>query len=460
MDNNGFIYLGKRIKKIGFLGLGKSNRGVAKYLLRNFYDLEFTLRSQKPTDLTGIPAKRILFGDGALSEIDEDLLFLSPSARQDKKELIDAKNRGVILSSDAELFFSRSPADIYAVTGSDGKSTTTYLTAKLLGEAYEKAVPCGNFGDALTPHLDDAPGFAYVTELSSFQLSYIKPKSRRCVITNITENHLNWHTSFGEYIEAKRNILSNSDGRILNFDCDVSREFLHDYEIFAVISQKHSEDKLRQKVKADLYFTLSDNKIIANRDEILDTNKIFLGGKHNVFNFMAAIAMSYGICSKEAILRLAHNFKGLPHRCEFFGEFSGVKFYDSSIDSSPKRCAATLNTFPDRIIVILGGRSKGLDFKELIPTLIKKAKSIVLTGENGRDAELALNSDTAFSESGIPLVRIDNFFDAAEYAARIAVAGDCVVLSPAATSYDSFSDFEERGNAFKKHIKDLQSKGI
>ena len=460
MDRNCFVYCGKKIKKVGFLGFGKSNRGVFEYLIRHFDNLEFTFRSQNPADLTGIQTSRVLFGSSSLSEIEEDLIFLSPSARRDGKELCEAQNRGVILSSDAEFFFSKSRSDIYAVTGSDGKSTTTYLTAKLLEKNYTAAVPCGNIGDALTPHLDDTVGTAYVTELSSFNLLYMMPKSKRCVITNISENHLNWHTSFREYIEAKRNVLSNSNETVFNFDCDITKSFLRDYKPFSVISRLLTEKDLKNTVKADLYITLTDGKIIANGEKILDTEKILLKGAHNEFNFAAAIAMSYGKSDKETVLRLAKNFGGLPHRREFFGEFSGVKYYDSSIDSSPKRCAATLNSFSERVILILGGRSKGLDFTELIPTLIEKTKRIVLTGENGRDMEVILKSVPEFSNSGIPYVRIDDFFDAVEYAVRTSVPKDTVILSPAATSYDSFSDFEERGCAFKKYIKDFYLKGI
>ena len=451
-----FYYNGKRINRVGFLGIGKSNLGVYSYLASH-YNFEVTVRASLPTDASALAPKHVYFGKESLRDIDEDILFISPSARRDSKELTEAEMRGVILSSDAEFFFSRTNADIYAVTGSDGKSTTTYLTGELLKKHYKSAVPCGNIGDAMTPHLDDPENTAYAAELSSFQLMYMKPQSERCVITNITENHLNWHKSFREYIDSKKNVLENSKGRIINFDCATAKNAAQDYSLFAVFSRRHSEDALKRQIKAELYITEQNGKILVSGDEFLDTEKILVGKNHNVLNFMAAIAMSYGRCGKEDVLELAKSFGGLPHRCEFIGEFDGVKYYDSSIDSSPKRCSSTLGTMPGRVILILGGRSMGLDFRELLPQLAKKTKLVILTGETSQEIEALLKEDVSLCMPRFK--RIDDFYDAVKYASDAAEYGDTVLLSPAATSFDRFSNFEERGNAFKEYINDLKTKG-
>jgi len=452
-----FTYKGKTIRSVGFLGLGKSNLGVYEYLSKKFGNQRITLRTEKIADTSKIPADRLLFGENMLSGISEDILFLSPSARRDKPQLDEAAKRGVILSSDAEFFFSEAKTDIYAVTGSDGKSTTTYLTARLLSDSYSSATPCGNFGLALTPLLDGDDGRAHVTELSSFQLNYMKPRSERCVITNITENHLDWHLSFDEYINAKRNILDNSRGRILNLDSDISRDFLGEYELFAVFSRKLSEEEMKRIARASLYVSEENGTILASGEPILSTSKIRVGGEHNVLNFMAAIAMSYGRCKREKILALAEGFGGLPNRCELIGEFFGIKYYNSSIDTSPKRSAATLRSFGERVILILGGRSKGLDFAELVPTVLEKAKAIILTGECAEEIEEVLNQHPILSESGITHVIIKDFYEAVEHAVKTASRGDSVLFSPAATSYDSFKNFEERGMAFKKTVTDFYS---
>lgn len=449
-----FTYNGKRIKSVGFLGYGKSNKGIRDYLGRHFDGLRFVLRSDAPVNDCRETFQSIHVGSAVYEKFDEDVLFLSPSARRDKKELAIAKKRGVILSSDAEFFLKNTKSDVFAVTGSDGKSTTTTLTSMMLAESYSNAVPCGNIGEAMTPHLDDCGDFAYVAELSSFQLMYMKPRVRRALITNITKNHLNWHASFDEYIEAKRNVFENAKERIINFDCEISRGFAKDYPIFATFSQKANESELKRNVKSEIYVTQKDGFITVSGDRVLALSDIRIGGAHNVLNFMAAIAMSYGLAKKELILQTAKNFAGLRHRCEFIREVRGVSYYDSSIDSSPKRTSATLDSFSTRVIVILGGRSKGLDFSELIPALKRKAKAIVLMGECAEEIAGELSKDSAF-ECDIPYTKKCRLRDAAEYAISIAECTDSVVLSPAATSYDEFRNFEERGDAFREIINGL-----
>ncbi len=451
-----FYYNERLIRTVGFVGLGKSNVGVLLYLKKHYKNLEFTLRSSSPVGFGEGTFKKCYFGKDSFNYITEDILFLSPSVRRDIPELMRAARAGVILSSDTELFFSRVTSDIYAVSGSDGKSTTTYLTASLLKGSYKNVYPCGNIGEAMTPHLDDESGAAQVTELSSFQLFYSKPKSNRAVITNITENHLNWHKSFEEYIEAKKNILFRAGERVINYDCPVLRRLVKDFRIFAVFSKAHSEEYLKRKISAELYITLSDGIITASGEPILDVRKIRVGGEYNVLNFMAAIAMSYGRCTKDDVVRLAESFRGLRHRCELIAERNGVRYYDSSIDSSPKRCAATLSGFSERVTVILGGKSKGLDFSELLPTLSKKTKRVILTGECAYEIKEILDSDKSFSSLGIPYDVIEDFGEAVKYSITTAEPGDSVILSPAATSYDKFKNFEERGDCFAKLIKEFK----
>ena len=449
-----FIYKGKAIKSIGLFGYGKSNEGIYKYLSSLGEDLRFTLRTDTPCDTGGVKFEKLLLGGVALKRINEDILFLSPSVRRDKPELEFAEKRGVILSSDAEFFLSLTKADIYAVTGSDGKSTTTTLSSLMLRDSYASVIPCGNIGEAMTPHLHDGDGVAYCAELSSFQLSYMKPIVKRALITNITENHLNWHTSFKEYINAKRNIFENAKERIINFDCPITRSFAKDYPIFAVFSRKESEDELRRKIRAELYVTERDGSIVASGERMLATSDIMVNGEHNVLNFMAAIAMSYGLASRDHIRSIALEFSGLPHRCEFIREHRGVKYYDSSIDSSPNRTIETLKSFNDKVIVILGGRSKGLDFSPLVPALREKAKAIVITGECAPEISEVLSRHSAFGNT-IPFAVKDDLCEAVEYAAANAVYGDSVLLSPAATSYDKYKNFEERGDAFRDLINGL-----
>ena len=454
------IKIGSReIKSVGFLGAGKSNAGVYEYLSRRSRDFSVTVRSSAySAEFERFNPSRRFIGKDSLASIDEDILFISPSARRDTPELIAAKENGVLLSSDAELFFGEISSDVFAVTGSDGKSTTTYLTSKLLPDAYKEAIPCGNIGRAMSPLLFDAgENSAFVTELSSFQLNYLSPKSKRSIITNVTENHLNWHTSFDEYVNAKRNVFEYSKERIINYDCKLSRRIAKDYEIFAVFSAENDEQTLKKDVKAELYVTLDDGYVKASGEPVLKTADIKLAGRHNLLNFMSALALSHGFYKKNTPTELAKSFGGLPHRCELVGSLDGVRYYDSSIDSSPKRCAATLEMLDGIVTVILGGRSKGLDFSELVPILKKKTRRVIITGECAKEIEDAILRDKNISGASVPYTIIDDFYEAIDFAVSTAERGEAVILSPAATSHDKFINFEERGNAFKTFLK---SKGI
>ena len=197
-----FAYKGRAIRSIGFLGFGKSNSALYRYFRERNSDIKYTLRQNTPPEGNLPEFDRVYLGERWLDNIDEDALFLSPSVRRDDERLAAASGRGVIVSSDTELFLSLTRGDIFAVTGSDGKSTTAYLTSLLLSESYRTAIPCGNFGVPLAEHIEDGDGCAFALELSSFTLNYLTPRSKRAVITNISENHLNWHASFDEYISA------------------------------------------------------------------------------------------------------------------------------------------------------------------------------------------------------------------------------------------------------------------
>ena len=446
----------KNALKIGFVGFGKSSRGVYDYLSRHM-KFDATLRSDTSLSLSTLPKfSKIICDNSALSGIDEDILFLSPSVRRDRPELICARERGTVISSDAELFFEANERDVYIVTGSDGKSTTAYITSELLKCSYGNAIPAGNFGEALAPHLDDNENTAIVAELSSFQLNYFTPKSRRAVITNITENHLNWHKSYSEYISAKKNALIMTDAPILSYDNSETRKIAQESgKVFALFSLEKSEEELRREIKSELYLTLTNGYISISGEPILETSKIKARGRHNILNFMSAIALSYGKCDRKFIENFAKNFVGLPHRCETVGIYSGVKYINSSIDSSPKRTIATLDSLSERVILILGGRGKGLDFSELIPSLKAKTKQIILTGESGLEILEVIKSEVDFH---LPYRYVSDFYDAIEYAILGAREGDTVLLSPASTSYNCFKNFEERGDAFKRYIKKRNSK--
>lgn len=451
---------GKEIKNVGVVGLGKSSIGVIDYLSRQYGNVSFCLRSDKPINKSEAMRvtnfKRIEQCERAFCDIEEDILFLSPSVRRDRRELQLAKDKGVILSSDAELFFESYPGDIYAVSGSDGKSTTTKILSLLLSERYGSTPAIGNIGEAMSPIID-SDAKAAAAELSSFQLMNFTPRSKRALITNISPNHLNWHTSFFEYRAAKENLMTCAEERIFNLDCEYSREMLSRYDAFAVFSAVRSEKELTKLRKAEVYLSLCDGYIIANGEKILNTSDILAYSEHNRVNFMAAIAASFGLVSRAHIEKIAKTFSGLGHRNEFIGSFGGISYFESSIDSSPKRTATTLSSH-NAVTLILGGRSKGLDYRELISPLEEKAKAIVLMGENAEEIFSAISKSKKISSGEIPTARAESLTDAVRLADELTGAGGTVLFSPASTSFDAFKDFEERGDRFRLTVKSYYEK--
>lgn len=431
-------YRGKTIKSVGIFGLGKSGVGVEEYIRRHHPDVKIKRRSDVPSD------KAEFCGERALCDISEDLLFLSPSVRRDRAGLAEAETRGVVMTSDAEFFEEKYRGKLFTVTGSDGKSTTATLASRMLACKGRTSAAIGNIGVAMTPCLDSNFS-AVVAELSSFQLMGFTPKSARALITNVTPNHLNWHVSYEEYEGAKKNVMVRAKERVFNLDDPVCRKFADEYGADIAYSYEQSERELRNAIDASVYVTLCDGNITANGRALLPINKIRCSHKHNIKNFIAAVALTYGYADAGHISDVAKEFRGLEHRCELVGVFDGVTYLNSSIDSSPLRTATTLDSLNKRAIVILGGRSKGLSLKDLGRVLRCSSSLAILTGENGREIMAALDPAT-------PAIYEGDFEQAVLTAIDNARCGDTVILSPASTSFDRFTSFEERGNKFKEII--------
>ncbi len=443
-----FIYRGRRIKRVGFFGIGRSTLGVKEYLDGAYDGLEYTLRSDREvTEGERCGFGRVLCGEAAYGEPYEDVVFVSPAVRRDRDGFLKMEGCGVILSSDAELFSELARMPIFAVSGSDGKSTTVTLGSKFLD-----APAIGNIGVAMSPLLLRGDVRYAVAELSSFQLNWQTPRTRRAVITNISPNHLDWHRSYGEYISAKENLLLNAEERVFNLDCEVSRKLIERYSAYAVYSTEKSAKEMQKAVKAEVYVGLNGEYIEANGVKILHTGAMQVKSRHNIANAVCAVALTYGYADRERILRVLGEFRGLRHRCESVGCYGGVSYINSSIDSTPKRTATTLTSLPGRCVVILGGRNKGLDYREMVGAIRQRVRVAIATGESGEAIRRVL------SDEGIECVYEPDFRTAVELAARVAIPGESVILSPASTSFDSFKSFEERGEYFEKIIRKLHNK--
>lgn len=471
------IYKGLDGASCHVLGFGKSNRPLARFLLEHgahvtVHDKNTALESDpQAAELRQLGVEFIL-GDGYLSDLDGDMIFRSPGFRPDLPEIRDAVSRGAKLTSEMELFFELSRARIIAITGSDGKTTTTTLTYMLLDAECKKrgrgrVYVGGNIGTPLIGHVSEMTedDFA-VVELSSFQLMTMRRSPERAVITNISPNHLDWHKDYREYIDAKCNIyryapisllVTNSDNPVT---CDISRGcrtavtyFSSSKNSCAAILPPYSTDGRAIYIK-DGYITAEG--IYGGRQRVLCVSDILLPGVHNIENYMAAIAVTWGLVSLELIPQIARTFGGVEHRLELVRELGGVKYYNSSIDSSPSRTHAALSALSQKPIIICGGKDKGIPFDGLARDLCTMVKSVVLTGATAQTIMDEIKKCPLYPESGVSVEIVPDFADAVARARSMAESGDIVLLSPACTSFDAFKNFEDRGQRFKDIVNSFE----
>lgn len=444
-----------RGKKIGVAGIGISNMPLIELLCE--CGAEVTAYDKKTEENLGENGGklkkigvRLVCGENYLDDISGDIIFKTPGMRFDHPSIVRARENGSIITSEMEVFFEVCPSRIIAVTGSDGKTTTTTLIYKILTESGYNCHLGGNIGTPLLCKTDEIKETDItVLELSSFQLHTMKKSADVAVVTNISPNHLDMHKSYEEYIEAKCNIFINQNEEgvlVVNKLNDVSYSLKE--------SAKGKTIVFGNDDSCDIY--AKNGEIFAFGEKIMNEEDIKIPGKHNVENYMAAIAATKGLSKKEAIVSVAKSFGGVEHRIEFVRELDGVKYYNSSIDSSPNRTINTLKVF-DKVVLIAGGKDKGISYDCLGEWLAKKTKHIVLIGKTGPVIKESL--DKYVKETGIGAdIKTEfcqNYEEAVSAARRASKKGDVVLLSNASTSFDMFNNFEERGNLFKNIVNNL-----
>lgn len=436
-------------KTVGFVGMGVSNLPVIKLFasngaictVRDKNDLSGRDFYQELVDL-GVS---FICGESYLDEIDETLLFLSPAVRPDLFGIEQARKNGTRVTSEMEEFFSLCPCKKIAVTGSDGKTTTTTLIAKLLGAQGFKVWLGGNIGVNLFATLDEITENDYaVIELSSFQLMKLSESPDVAVVTNVAPNHLDWHIDMNEYVEAKKRIFAfqnSSSLLVLNLDDEYAKEF-----------KECAKGKVRtisgNTKDGDIYFT--EEGIFENSKCLVNDNDIRIVGRHNRYNYSAAYSAVKDLVSVETLNKVASEFGGVEHRIEFVREINGIKFYNSSIDSSPSRTTACVNSFKTPIIAICGGYDKNIPYEPLGELFKSKVKYTVLCGATAKKIAAVFDS-VGYTE----YVITDDFEKAVSLAKEKANDGDNVVLTPASASFDMFKNFAERGNVFKRIVNSL-----
>ncbi|HHT9137309.1 MAG TPA: UDP-N-acetylmuramoyl-L-alanine--D-glutamate ligase [Candidatus Wunengus sp. YC60] len=453
-------------KKITVMGLGLfgGGVGVAQFLarqgahvtvtdLRNVTELSPSLKQ-----LEGLPISYKLGGHHEEDFTNADMVIVNPAVPKNSKFIQIARNNHVTIDTEINIFFKLCPAPIIGITGSNGKSTTTTLSGKILQETTRKTWIGGNIGKSLLGSLEEMkPTDVVVLELSSFQLEELnntKKSPHISVVTNISPNHLDRHANMDEYIQAKKAIVlhqNSGDCAILNYDDPELRRWEKDCKGHVLwYSAKQA---------------LANGAFIKNNDLVISVNgqntaipcvsSVKIPGIHNLQNVLAASCAAYlAGARKQHIEKAVTTFTGLEHRLEFVREVNGVKYYNDSKATTPESSIAAIVAFQAPVILIAGGYDKGSSFREFAEACARNTKSVVLIGKTaGKINELILEKK---GKKETPSVCLQKTFEEAFLQANaLAKAGDVVLLSPACASYDMFINYEHRGRQFKDMVQAL-----
>ena len=447
-------------KRIAVVGIGVSNKPWIELLLKS--GCRVTACDKRTAEQMGEEAEALTalgaelkLGDDYLEDLDQDIIFRTPGLMPFDEHLEAARVRGSLVTSEMEVFFSLCPCRIIAVTGSDGKTTTTTIISELLKAQGYTVHLGGNIGKPLLCELPEMkPEDIVVLELSSFQLHSMVCRPDVAVITNLTPNHLDKHKDFQDYIDAKRSVFERQrpgDLLVLNRN-DAHSDY---YASFAKSRIHYFSDSTPVEsgtiCENGLIYRIRDGK----RCEVMRADEIRLPGAHNVLNYLAAFAATDGLVSEEVCRRVAMSFQGVEHRLEQVRILNGVTFINDSIASSPTRTIAGLRAMKRKPIVIAGGYDKHIPFDPLGDELCLRAKHVILCGATAEKIREAIVNSPNYPDSALSFEVIDDFADAVHTAAAEAGEGDIVLLSPACAAFDRFKNFAERGKTFKKLVMEL-----
>ncbi len=447
-------------KKIAMCGIGISNTPlILDFLSKGAKVYACDRRSRELigdlADKLEAAGARLKLGDGYLDDLEVDIIFRTPGMSFNLPELEAARKKGIAVTSEMEVFFDLCPATVFAVTGSDGKTTTTTLIAKMLEAEGKKVFVGGNIGKPLLPEIEKiSPEDFIVAELSSFQLISMRKSPDIAVVTNVAPNHLDIHKDMDEYVEAKKNIIMHQNAfsrTVLNRDNEITdsfRKFVRGQSLgFSM------EKKLNNGAWLDTkgYLHMAYRGIDV---PIMHKSEITILGDHNVENYLAAISAVWGYVGVDAIKKVAHDFTGVEHRIEFVREVKGVKYYNDSIASSPTRTIAGLKAFDRKVHLIAGGYDKHIPFEPMVPYVIEKVERLYLCGNTADKIEAAVRADKNYKGSP-EIIKVTDIAEAVNRAYADTKPGDIVTLSPACASFDAFPNFMARGDYFKELVNKL-----
>ena len=436
-------------KKVAVLGLGVSNRPLVRLLLSFGCEVtgcDRTPREKLDAEVLELEAAgcQLRLGDGYLDGVEADIVFRTPGMHPANPAIEALRNRGAEITSEMEIFFEVCPCSILAVTGSDGKTTTTTLISEMLKAEGKTVWLGGNIGTPLLSHVPEMRDTDFaVVELSSFQLMDMHRSPHVAVITNLSPNHLDVHKDMEEYVEAKKNIYrfqKEADILVVNADNALT-------SACETVGINRSFSRLGTG-----NVCLKNGIICRDGVEVLDVKDILLPGVHNIENYMAAIAAVQGLVSDETVRKVASSFGGVEHRIELVRIKDGVRFYNDSIASSPSRTIAGLRSFDQKVILIAGGYDKNIPYDVLGPEICAHVKILVLGGATGPKIREAVENCAGEKPQ---IIDCADFAAAVQAAADAAQSGDVVLMSPASAAFDQFKNFMVRGAFFKKMILEL-----
>ncbi len=449
-------------KRFAFIGVGVSNTDAARLL--SLKGARVTVHDRRTREAIGeetcgaleAAGVKLFLGEDYLCRIDADVIVRAPGVYFLSDFLCEQRKKGAVVTSEMELFFSLCPCRTFAVTGSDGKTTTTTLIAEMLRAAGYTVHLGGNIGRALLPEIERiSPDDMAVVELSSFQLLSMRCAPDVSVVTNVAPNHLDVHKDMQEYIDAKRNIFLHQNAfsrTVLNLDNDITRSFMGDVrgQCFGFSRREKPAFGTFTDEDSGLYLGLRGGRV-----HVMQRDDIRIPGEHNVENMLAACAAVGGFVEPETMCEVARTFPGVEHRIEFVREAEGVRWYNDSIATSPTRTIAGLRAFPEKIILIAGGYDKKVPYLPLAPEINRHVKTLILTGATADKIEQAVREHPTFVPGELRILRAENLEQAVHMAKDAAQAGDIVSLSPASASFDCYPNFEARGRHFKALVASL-----
>ncbi len=456
------FYASMNGKQVAFCGIGGSNLPLIRIFAER--GAKVTARDRRSRGALGGTADelerlgvRLVLGEGYLENLEEDVIFRTPGMKYFLPELDAARARGAAVTSEMEVFFDLCPCKIYAVTGSDGKTTTTSILAELLKASGKTVHLGGNIGRPLLPEVERmGEEDAAVVELSSFQLISMRRGPDVAVVTNLSPNHFDIHKDMQEYIDAKKNIFLHQNAfsrTVLNLDNAITASFAPEVRGQALFFSRRSVPGW------GACLTAGDDIVMREGEKetfVMKASDIRIPGDHNVENYLAALSAVWGEVSPETVRQVARSFNGVAHRNELVRELDGVRWYNDSIGTSPTRTIkGALSLYEEKIILIAGGYDKKIPYDEMGPAVTEKVKKLVLMGATGPKIREAVCKAPGYEEGRPEIYFVTSMEEAVTLCRKLARPGDIVTLSPASASFDMYSNFEARGDHFKELVNRL-----